>query len=175
MKICSKCLIEKSSKNFYKERDHSCKDCKKEINRKWHHRNAKKMSDQHRRYYKINSEKLIKNSTEYYKKNRKAVLPFGKQPKRKFYSYRYNAQLRNIKFNLSFEEFKSFWQKPCYYCHDVIETIGLDRVDNDSGYVFRNIVSCCIICNKMKLKLSSEEFLNHVSRIASTHGVVRLS
>jgi deferrochelatase/peroxidase EfeB len=46
---------------------------------------------------------------------------------------------------------------------------GLDRVDNNRGYVFSNVVSCCFKCNQMKGKLSVQEFLNHIIKVVD-HG-----
>jgi len=45
------------------------------------------------------------------------------------------------------------------------ETVGLDRVDSSAGYVFANVVSCCVVCNRMKLDHSQEAFIEHCRRI----------
>lgn len=42
---------------------------------------------------------------------------------------------------------------------------GVDRVNNDAGYVFGNCVPCCEKCNRMKMSLGVDDFLNHVRRI----------
>ena len=87
-------------------------------------------------------------------------------PKTKYSNYKWGAIQRNLVFNLSFAEFMEFWQKPCYYCGNKIETIGLDRADNKKGYNKNNIVSCCIICNGMKGTLSQDEFIKHCKIIS---------
>lgn len=45
---------------------------------------------------------------------------------------------------------------------------GLDRVDNNRAHTPDNVVPCCIICNRMKMKmeLGVYEFLSHIERIA---------
>ena len=88
-------------------------------------------------------------------------------PKQRFTDYRLNAKYRNIEFNLSFEEFESFWNKPCYYCGKNIEGIGLDRIDSNDGYNTSNIVPCCSRCNKSKLKLKREEFIDMCIKVSN--------
>lgn len=44
---------------------------------------------------------------------------------------------------------------------------GIDRVDNTKGYTLDNCVTCCINCNRAKMDRSLEEFLAHVTRIAT--------
>lgn len=82
-------------------------------------------------------------------------------------SIKSNARKRGLAYKLSREQFMSFWQKPCTYCGDVIETIGLDRVDNAKGYVMGNVVPCCGVCNSMKSNKTIEEFLARCRRIVN--------
>lgn len=77
----------------------------------------------------------------------------------KFSEYKKAAKDHQREFLLSKEEFGMFWQKPCYYCTGSIQTIGLDRLDNDLGYLLNNIVSCCYECNKMKRTMSHDGFI----------------
>jgi len=77
------------------------------------------------------------------------------------------AKRTNKVWSLSFNEFKKFWQKPCYYCGGKIETIGLDRIDNQRGYFLDNVVPCCYPCNSMKGKLSKDEFIKSCKKIVN--------
>ena len=86
-------------------------------------------------------------------------------PKRKYSVYKRSAKKRNYPFALTFEEFMTFWQKPCSYCGNPINTIGLDRVDNSMGYSLDNIVSCCFECNEMKNNYTKEELLIRCRKI----------
>lgn len=83
----------------------------------------------------------------------------------RFKHYKRSAKVRGFEFMLTFEQFKTFWQLPCTYCGNEIPSIGLDRVDNSLGYLITNVVPCCLICNRMKLTLSKEAFLEHIARI----------
>ena len=65
----------------------------------------------------------------------------------KYSDYKNGAKGRNIFFDLTLDEFRKFWGKNCFYCGSKIETIGLDRIKNDIGYVIENLISCCWKCN----------------------------
>jgi hypothetical protein len=92
------------------------------------------------------------------------------KPNAKYSTYSRNAKNRDLEFDLSYDEFMTFWQEPCYYCGDEIETIGLDRKNNMIGYVIDNIVPCCTTCNYIKRNiLNTEEFINKCRQIARKH------
>lgn len=96
-----------------------------------------------------------------------------------FKSYKEGASKRNLEFNLSLEQFRNLVIGDCFYCgsapmnerklqHYSNQTFrynGIDRLDNDKGYVFSNVVSCCRICNKAKLNLTVKEFIVHIEKI----------
>lgn len=82
-------------------------------------------------------------------------------------SYKRAAKARNIEWLLSEEEFKSFWGLPCSYCGSEINTIGIDRVDNDKGYIIQNCTPCCNVCNRMKMDLSKDGFLDKLKQITN--------
>lgn len=94
----------------------------------------------------------------------KNVLAF--KPYHREQSLRSGAKRRSLPYELTREQFMSFWQAPCFYCGDAIRTVGLDRIDNAKGYTMDNVVSCCQICNSMKSSMSVQEFLDHCSRVA---------
>lgn len=94
----------------------------------------------------------------------------------RFHAYQGNARHRGIAFGLSLEQFRSFWQKPCEYCHSAVPLIGLDRVDNSIGYTATNVVSCCAVCNYMKRSWPRELFVEQcrkIARVADLEDLVR--
>ena len=107
-----------------------------------------------------------------YSVKRKYQAAYYQKPGFKYYSYRKEARLRSHVFELTFEQFMSYWQKSCFYCGDSIVTVGLDRVDNLKGYTLDNIVPCCAICNKMKRDLQKDDFFQRCKRIAILQGMV---
>ena len=85
--------------------------------------------------------------------------------KGKYVDYKSDAKSRKIDFNISLEEFSTFWKKPCSYCGDNIETIGVDRINSRLGYSIDNIISCCKSCNYMKLSDDVEVWLSKMKKI----------
>jgi hypothetical protein len=83
--------------------------------------------------------------------------------------YRTNAKKRGLVFSLDFDFFQSNWQAPCFYCHKKLTRVGFDRVDNEKGYLKENCVPCCERCNRMKLTLTVDEFIEHCHLIAKLH------
>lgn len=92
--------------------------------------------------------------------------------------YTRSAKCRGYEFNLCLDECIDFFINKCYYCGElpkkrkgkqygkVVPTNGIDRLNNNIGYEISNCVSCCYICNKMKLNLSIEDFTNHIMKIS---------
>ena len=93
---------------------------------------------------------------EYRRDNQKQV---------KYAQYKSGAKKRGIEFTLTKEHFNALWQNPCNYCGDEVLTIGIDRTDSNSGYSADNVVSCCTICNVMKLALPRNVFVQHCYKV----------
>lgn len=83
--------------------------------------------------------------------------------------YKINAERRNLEFKISKNEFNETLLKKCFYCGNtnISNQIGIDRIINDQGYHLPNMVSCCKICNKMKKKYESNEFITKIKNIIS--------
>ena len=69
---------------------------------------------------------------------------------------------------LTDEQITKYFRSDCVYCSATPNHLnGIDRVDNDKGYLSENTVPCCKICNIMKQALTKEIFLAHVQRMVS--------
>ena len=117
---------------------------------------------------------LFMKGQGYYKSTCKACeLQYSRtSPKKIFSSYKCSAKTRKgeaASFSLTFEQFMTFWQKSCFYCHDGLSTIGLDRIDNSKGYSVDNIVACCRQCNFMKCSLGLKAFIDKCHKIVENH------
>lgn len=147
-KLCPTCDIPKLTTEFRRDKytvdgfTFQCKDCRKRYSptpkqqaasRKKH---LPKRQKECRDYYTQHRDNLLQN-----------VKDYQQTPQGRYSSYRKGAAARELAFDITFDEFMSFWQKHCTYCHDTIETIGLDRIDNTKGYCLANVVPCCALCN----------------------------
>lgn len=112
--------------------------------------------------------------------------PIGYSLFEKIYTmYIRNAKKRNLQWKLNKEEVKFLTQQNCYYCNDLPSTNvnppkiwtkewktlnvfkynGIDRLDNNIGYLLTNCVSCCKICNRAKKDLTIGEFNTWINRL----------
>lgn len=113
---------------------------------------------------------------------KKAVsLPNGEGSFNELYRrYKFTAKTKSLEFSLSKEEFKKLTSKNCAYCNEPPKSQtsshknrhngiyiynGVDRQDNTKGYTLKNSVTCCEICNRMKLRLSVGLFFQHITKI----------
>lgn len=94
------------------------------------------------------------------------------------YGYKYQAEKRNLLWNLSDEEALEIMSKPCFYCgtvpnvsrryldHQPFVCNGMDRVDNDQGYVGENVVPCCTNCNRAKRSMRADSFIEWAKKLS---------
>jgi hypothetical protein len=93
--------------------------------------------------------------------------------------YKAGAKFKGLGFEFTQDEFRGFTEGPCHYCgkppsgccrrknrtYGEYAYSGLDRVDNNLGYIHGNVVSCCSHCNKAKRMMSVDEFRSWVDRV----------
>ena len=106
-------------------------------------------------------------------------LPYEEASFNTLYShYKSEAKKRGLKFNLTKEQFRCLTKQNCYYCgvepKQVVNNLaryngvyvhnGIDRVDNNEGYVITNCVPCCKHCNWAKHTFTTEEFKQWIRR-----------
>lgn len=119
-----------------------------------------------------NKDYLAEKNKDWRQKNKEKIKTWHQSPIGKYKAYRDGARKRNIDFNITLEEFSTFWQNDCSYCGLSISTIGLDRVDSSIGYNIDNIVSCCSRCNEMKMDSSREAWMDKMFTILKKQGVI---
>ena len=168
-KKCNKCGLDKNKTEFFKSKRNKdgcrshCKVCENKANLS----RQSRYSELRKEYRQGETYKEIKR--QYYKDNIEKILTdnaaWRQTFKGRLQSYKRAAKKRGVEWLLTDDEFKSFWQQPCSYCGDGIETIGIDRVDNACGYKLNNCTSCCTTCNTMKMILTKEEFIIKIKTI----------
>lgn len=99
--------------------------------------------------------------------------------------YKRGASKRNVSWNLSRAEFDILIFKNCSYCNGIPSSCakadnssnyklhynGIDRQDNDLGYIADNCVPCCKICNHSKSDLTIVDWQSWLKRV---HGFQKL-
>jgi hypothetical protein len=85
-------------------------------------------------------------------------------------NYKIRAEKLGYDFQMTHEEYDSLIIRNCYICDKPASnthTNGIDRFDNNIGYVSENIRPCCFECNVMKLDLLFDDFINKLTIIHS--------
>jgi hypothetical protein len=100
-----------------------------------------------------------------------------------WHRYQKDADKRSLPWQLSFDEFCSLTSADCHYCGAAPQNRfghgqprryngafiynGIDRKDSSLGYFAENAVSCCMVCNKAKSKMSYENFVAYLRKAGS--------
>jgi hypothetical protein len=86
-------------------------------------------------------------------------------------AYSNSAKKRSLSWELTDTDVARLIQGACHWCGveptgvftsgwgETLETQGIDRVDNTTGYTISNTVPCCLICNRAKNNLTIERWL----------------
>ena len=78
------------------------------------------------------------------------------------------ALRRGIIFDINDDYITEMLSKHCAYCND--NATGLDRIDNNNGYVIDNINPACKICNFIKYTYEIGQFLQYCLNIYNNIG-----
>lgn len=147
--------VESSKKKYYNK----TKDKWGQYNKDYYQENRVDIRTYQNKYYFDNNEKMRVQQKE--RRNKKPILYT-------YNDYKFRSKKKGLEFNLSLEGFSVLVCSKCHYCDQLTKVInGVDRVNNDIGYVLENCVTCCKICNTMKMDLSYENFLKHVLKISN--------
>lgn len=95
--------------------------------------------------------------------------------------YRRHARGRGHSFELTVEQFRQITSRDCHYCgsppsnrmrgaktvRNPVDYIynGIDRVNNEAGYILSNVVPCCHVCNRAKSDMPHSDFMEWISRL----------
>lgn len=99
--------------------------------------------------------------------------------------YLRNCRRRGIAFHLSRAQFEALVTSACHYCarppytpwnfqatgqmRDLFYYSGIDRLDNEKGYVVDNVVPCCKECNGLKSDRLTESETRAVAQALLRH------
>lgn len=157
-KKCKICEIEKPCGEFHKMKKGlfgvrtTCKECRK----------IEKQDYNSREYVKIkNKQYYLEHKDEIRERTNKHRLTLNGQ----FHQYKKSAKKRGIEFELTQKECEPFFNSNCYFCNDLYDGLGMDRLDNAIGYKLNNIVPCCYRCNIMKHTSTEDDFIKQIEKI----------
>ena len=92
----------------------------------------------------------------------------------KYNDYKSSAKSRNYDFELSGDDFIKITLNSCYICgkinkcdkyNNIIHRNGIDRYNNNIGYIKDNCMSCCMTCNYLKKNYDYDKFMQKNKKI----------
>lgn len=150
------------------------------VKQQWAEANYAKVAENWMNY---RGRKIEENQEEYLKKNAEHAKSWReKNPekvkenniaKMKNVNSQYKIYIRsagdkNLVFDLPQEIYTEKIKEPCHYCGETDEHKGfngIDRMNQQIGYIVDNCVSCCQMCNYMKGSLNRMTFLRRAEHI----------
>lgn len=178
-------VTEDKQKKYSRQYREANKDKIRAMQKQYREENREKLNKYHKEYRETNREKRIEYSKEYYRKNiekeklrshdkyysykeayQRNHIRYRKTSDGKFKLIKATAKRRKLDFSISLEYYQEkIWNQKCSYCGSVDTNGGMDRVDSSLGYINDNVVSCCQICNTMKLDHSLDKFKKQIAII----------
>lgn len=136
---------------------------------------AQEHKEQIQQYQKEYREEHKLSNAEYQKqyriKNKDRLDAYKKSSHNRYKNYQRNAKTKDRNFDLSENDFIEISKRPCIYCGEYSDTYngepfsGVDRVDSKLGYSLDNCVPCCATCNRMKLDLDVNDWIDKMKQI----------
>jgi hypothetical protein len=86
--------------------------------------------------------------------------------------YESNANRRGYNFEISEDEFYMIISNNCYLCGKQTNNShinGIDRLDNNIGYILNNCRTCCSSCNYLKNKYNMNDVLEKLLKICNNY------
>ena len=117
-----------------------------------------------RKWRENNLEKVVEN-------NESRLMNIGYR----YEDYKRTAVNRGHKFELDLAQFDAIVKMPCHYCGDIQEKgfNGIDRMDQQQGYVLTNCASCCRLCNFIKGAVDNISFLHRIEHILTKNSIIK--
>jgi len=91
----------------------------------------------------------------------------------KYTEYKSSAKKRDIIFEITKEQCIELFTKKCFYCGELKNINGIDRLCSNIGYIETNIVPCCEMCNFMKHVKDKETFIKLCEHIVTYNNLYK--
>lgn len=181
---CSECRKKRAENERGRDRKgRELSEDAKETKRIWRVNNPEKIKeylDKYRQSYVYKNRQNERNRVlrEYRIKNPEKFHKYNEKRKQnieyKLYYYKNRAKEKSYSWEITDEYAFELFSEPCFYCNEFNEygINGIDRVDNNKGYIDDNIVSCCMECNMIKCDMEIDTFLQKIEHILTFNNLI---
>jgi len=176
-----------------------CKACNKQRVNEYYISHKEARDAKNLKYYELNKETINRNKRKHpeisgcgtFNKMYPDHFDFGASLRKPFgeasfarlvRQYKAAAKRRNLLFTLIDEDVRTITSSRCCYCgvkpYQSMNSCdangpyiynGIDRINNEVGYIRENCVPACGLCNKAKSNLSIEQWNEWLDRILAFH------
>lgn len=94
-------------------------------------------------------------------------MSIDKQVTKLYNRYISSAKTRNKEFTLTEDQFYQLVTKPCVYCGAKEDLNGIDRINNNIGYIPENCTPCCKSCNMAKFNKTPVQFQAWITKLTN--------
>lgn len=130
----------------------------KEYNQRPTRKLKKKEYNKSLRGKEVHKKCLLKYSEKIKQKDK----VYRQRKERRFKTGEKTSRERKLEWKINPNEYFALILNSCYYCKESLEFetgVGLDRINNEIGYLINNVLPCCGECNKARgNRYSIEEF-----------------
>lgn len=122
-----------------------------------------------KKYYELHKNEIIENTKQWSlahpEEISKSKRKYEEKASVQYRKYQRAAKRRGIAMELTEEEFTKIIEIGICKYSGTEGKMGIDRVDNNKGYIQNNCVPCCWKCNQMKGQMTEQEFEDHITKI----------
>lgn len=89
------------------------------------------------------------------------------KPARQYSSTKEKYQRSGVNFTLSLDQYLTFRNSQCHYCGSNLDSIRLEMLNVNQGYILENVVPICFSCQKFKNGLGHQNFVEQCHKISN--------
>jgi hypothetical protein len=181
--VC-KCGVKKSDEIPFKENKNQCMDCYRKYMAEYRIKNQEKLNEQKKNFYVNNHDRIRTEANEYYTSTPEIFLAGLLRRSRNLSKNKIvragKDKIRKIplEFNLTNEYLMELWNKQNHKCAltnidmvhkwGFLNSISIDRIDSNKGYIIGNVQLVCRGINHMKNNVSQQNTVNFINLIQGT-------
>lgn len=150
-------------------------------------KNSQKLIENNRPKRNRDWKQELDNNPERKEKRQEWAKKYCRSDENKYKDYKKKAVKRKREFQITLDEAALLFHEECYYCgvkyngneednysNNKLKLNGIDRKNNDEGYIISNVVSCCNTCNFMKRVLDVNVFINKCKHILTYNNLINI-
>jgi hypothetical protein len=125
----------------------------------YHNHRARVRECQNAYYARTKAEQHIKRKA-YRDNNKDRIRAERRRVNTRYSRAKSGAKYFGRSWNIPLSVYRELMSSPCFYCKVSIASesgSGLDRINNALGYEVDNVLTCCAVCNRLRMNVFTVE------------------